>query len=198
MISLLEEEVTALLGSVETSHLLGDLDVLGTSNGLNGKGEDGRGKVLLGSLNLGIGGVVDLTLLGLAGSSGEEDELALVGGESGNVEGHVLLVLVLSSMVNTDSDGSSESGGKLGGANLSESETSADSLLASVLAGHSVDDGSQLTERSRRDFSGLGSSGLLSKCLVCHLVKVAADSALPVLSQMSTVDHVVVLGHGAY
>lgn len=198
MVSLLEEEVTALLGSVETSHLLGDLDVLDTSNGLNGKGEDGRGKVLLGRLNLGIGGVVDLTLLGLTGSSGEEDELRLVCGESGNVEGHVLLVLVLSSMVNADTDGSSESGGKLGGANLSESETSADSLLASVLAGHSVDNGSQLTERSRRDFSGLSSSGLLSKCLVCHLVKVAADSSLPVLSQMSTVDHVVVLGHGAY
>lgn len=198
MVSLLEEEVTALLGGVETGHLLGDLDELGSSSGLNGEGEDSRGIVLLGSLNLSIGGVVDLSLLGLAGSSGEEDELALVGSETGDVESHVLLVLVLSSVVNSDTNGSSESGRKLGGADLSEGETSADSLLTSVLAGHSVDDRSQLTKGPGGNFGGLGSSGLLSEFLVRRLVEVAADSALPVLSEMSTVDHVIVFYHVAY
>lgn len=198
MVSLLEEEVTALLGSVEASHLLGDLDVLGSSSGLDGQGKDSRVVDLLGSLNLSIGGVVDLTLLGSAGSSGEEDKLALVSGEAGNVESHVLLVLVLSSVVNSNTNSSSESGRELGSADLSESEASAESLLTGVLAGHRVDNGSQLTKRTRGNLGRLGSSSLRSELLVSRLVEVASDSALPVLSEMSTVDHVIVFYHVAY
>lgn len=198
MISLLEEEITALLGSVETSHLLGDLDELGSSSGLLGEGKDGSVEVLGGRLDLSVGGVVDLSLLGLAGSSGEEDELALVSGEAGNVEGHELLALVLSSVVNSNTNGSGESRRQLGSANLSESETSTESLLTGVLAGHRVDDGTKLTKRSRGNFGGLISSSVLPESLVSRLVEVASDSALPVLSEMSTCDHVIVFYHVAY
>lgn len=192
VVSLGEEEFAALLEGVEAGHLLGELHELRSGSSLGRKSKDGGLGVLLGGLNLGISGVVDLTLLRLALLSGEEDELALVSGEAGNVQGLTLLGLVLSSVVNSDTNRSSESRSETSSSHLSEGEASAESLLAAVSLGHRSDDGAQLTERTRINVGLLSGSSLRSKLLVSRLVEVASDSTLPVLSEMSTVKHVIV------
>jgi hypothetical protein len=76
--------------------------------------EDTGGGVLGGALELVSGGVVDLTLLDLSGSSWEKDQLVLVLSESLNVGGHGLSVLVVSSMIDNNSDRSGKGWGQLG------------------------------------------------------------------------------------
>ena len=81
------------------------------------------------------GGVVDLTLLGLVLASGEEYEFALVGAESCDVHCKLLLTGACSSVINGDSDTSGEGGAQSGALQLSESESSSEADLTSILAG---------------------------------------------------------------
>ena len=117
----------------------GDRDSLGEN--LTGDLVGGGGRLdLLG------GGVADESLLGLAFSSGEEDELGLVGVESLNVELELLLAGGGSSVVNRDADGTGEGGAQTGVLELDESEATAISDLTGVLARARGDDGSQLLD----------------------------------------------------
>lgn len=67
-----------------------------------------RGLLDLGDVGLGV------TLLGGVGSAGEEDQSLLVGLEAGNVGSKGLLAEVLSTEIDSDADGGSESLGDTG------------------------------------------------------------------------------------
>lgn len=91
-------------------------------------------------LELLSGGVVDKTLLRLVLASGEDDELALVGVKSGDVQLELLLAGGGSSVINGDSDGSGKGGGETGTLEFNEGETSAVAHLTGVLTGGLGDD----------------------------------------------------------
>jgi len=88
-----------------------------------------------GGLELLSGGVIDLSLLGLVLASGEEDEFALVGVESCDVHCKLLLAGAGSSVINGDTDASGECGTQSSALQLSESESSSEADLTSILAG---------------------------------------------------------------
>lgn len=165
-------------------------------------GNNSLGKELAGGLvggrcgsDLLSGGVVDLTLLGLALLSWEEDELGFVGGESLDVELELLLTGGGSSVVNGDTDSSGEFLAKLGTSKLGESEATAISDLTGVSASARGDNRSQLLKGSGEHFSALAVSTLHSSKLLGWLVEVNSDSGLPVLAEMYVWDDVVVLDH---
>ena len=99
--------------------------------------------------------VVDLTLLGLVLASGEQNQLALVGAKSGNVQLELLLTGAGSSVINGDSNASCESGGKTGVFELDEGEASAVAHLASISASSLGDNRTQLFSWSGEDTSCL-------------------------------------------
>ncbi len=108
------------------SLLLGNL-LRSLSELASGLLEDVLVGVLLGGLSgleLVSGSVVDVSLLGLVSTSGEEDQLALVTFKSLHVQLETFLRDVLSSVVNSNADGLSESGADLGSSQLLESEAS--------------------------------------------------------------------------
>ena len=82
-----------------------------------------------GGLELVSGRISNVTLLGLVSSSWEEDQLALVAFKSLHVQLKSLLISVVSSMVNSDADGSGEGRADLGLGELLERETSSVSDL---------------------------------------------------------------------
>ena len=91
------------------------------------RSEDTSGGVLLANtLDLLGSGVINLTLLWLSFSSWEDDQFVLVLIQSLDVGVHHFSVLVVSSVVDSNTNGLSESWGKLGLLKLSESETSAE------------------------------------------------------------------------
>jgi hypothetical protein len=139
------------------------------------------------------GGIVNLSLLGLGVSSGEEDELALVALQSGDVVLEGLLVHVTSSVVNADSDGSGKSGGHFSGLHLEESEATAVSYLGCILSGLTVDEGSELLEGAGESAGGSGLSFHGSLLLVGGLSEPCLDEFAPVLSEMDIRNDVVVL-----
>ena len=101
--------------------------------------DDGAGEHLTGDLVAGgsrfdlLGSrVVDETLLDHAITSGEEDELGLVGVESLDVELELLLAGGGTSVVDSNSNGAGEGGGEAGALQLDEGEATAVSDLTSV------------------------------------------------------------------
>lgn len=121
---LVDAELSELSVDLDASDLLGDL-LRGLSDLSLGKSENSSGGVLGGGgLDLLGGGISDVTLLWLVGSSGEEDQLALVAFKSLHIQLKSLLGQIVSSVVNSDADGSGESGGDLGLGEFLESETS--------------------------------------------------------------------------
>lgn len=152
-------------------------------------GGGGRGLELL------SGGVVDKTLLGLVLASGEDDELALVGVESGDVQLQLLLGGAGASVIDRDADGASDLGVETGASELSEGESAAVANLASVLLGGLGNDGTKGFSRSGEDAGCLGDSILVSLDLLGGLVEVRLGALLPVLAEMDVDDHVVVLDH---
>ena len=198
-VSLGESELAQLGIGTEGSHLLGKGKELGSLLSRGRELEDlsgGAGSLHL--LDVGSRGVGDLTLLGLVLLAGEEHKLLLVGLDALHVGVHHIGILVVSAVINRDADGASERGGETGGLHLSESEASADAGLTSIALSAGVDNGSQLTERSGKTVGLLVLSLLSSDLLVGGLVKVAFDSHLPVLSEMSLVEDIIVFYHVAY
>lgn len=98
-------------------------------------------------------------------------------------------------MVNGDAHSSCKLSAKFSSFELSESESAAVSDLTSIFASHRRDDRSELLNGSGEHFFGFPFSALMSSELLCWLIEVSFDSALPVLTQMDVWDDVVVLGH---
>ena len=139
--------------------------------------------------------VVDLALLRLVLASGEQNQLALIGVKSGDVQLELLLTGAGSSVINGDSNASCESGGKTGVFELGKGEASAVAYFASISASSLGDNRTQLFSWSGEDTCCLGNSILVSSELLGRLIEVSFGSSLPVLAKMDIDDHVVVLDH---
>jgi len=194
---LLDSGLSQFLVSVELLHISSkglDLASLGDLFDT----EDSIGGVLNGTSQLVSGGIVDLSLLWLVANSWEQDQFVLVLGQSLNVGGHGVGVLVVSSVVNSNSDSSSEVLSQTNRLELIEREPSSELNLVAVLLGLSEDNWSQLADGGNSERGSLGSSSLLSQLLVSWLIKEAFDSSLPVLSQVGTLNDIIVFYHVAY
>jgi hypothetical protein len=141
------------------------------------------------------GGVVDKTLLRLVLASGEDDKLALVGVNPGDVQLELLLTGGGSSVINGDSNGSGESGGETGSLEFNESETSAVANLTGILTGGLGDDRTETLGGSGEDASSFSNSILVSLDLLSRLVEMSLGSHRPVLAEMDVDDNVVMLDH---
>ncbi len=148
-----------------------------------------------GGLELLGGRVVDLALLGFVLASGENNQLALVSVQSGDVQLELLLTGAGSSVINGDSNCSCEGSGKSGVFKFDESETTTIANLASISASSLGDDWTQAFGGSGEDTGSLGNSILVSLKLLSRLVEVGLGSSGPVLAKMDIDDHVVVLDH---
>ena len=116
--------MTELSEDLDAGHLLGDL-LRSLSNLALGDGDDVLAGVLSDGLQLVSGGVGDVALLRLVSSSGEEDQLAFVAFKSLHIQLKSLLGSVVSSVVNSDANGSSESRADLGLGEFLKSKASA-------------------------------------------------------------------------
>jgi len=161
------------------------------------KGENGTGDLVGsgGGLELLSGSIVDETLLGLVLTSGEENELRLVGVKSFGVQLKLLFTRVSSSVINGDADGTGEGGGESSSLKFVQGEASAVSYLTSVLSGSGGDNRAERLSGSGEDTSSLCNSVLVSLGLLGGLVEVSLDSVLPVLAEMNVGNDVVVLDH---
>jgi len=159
-----------------------------------GSGDDGEGGVgpddLLGGLEVLSCGVA---LLGSLGLAREEDELASVLAEAGNVGLESLDGLVAASVVNRDADAEGEVLGDLGFLELCERETTASTNTAVVLDGWATDDGPQKVDRSWCDLSSLCETGISAAELASWLVEVSPNITLPILAEMVVRELLVVL-----
>jgi hypothetical protein len=88
-----------------------------------------------GGLDLLSGSIVDLTLLGLVLTTGEEDHLGSVLGEASGVDLELLLAGGGAAVVYGDSNGASEFGGDASLLELSKGEATTETDLSGVLAG---------------------------------------------------------------
>ena len=148
-----------------------------------------------GGLELLGGRVVDLALLGLVLASGENNQLALVSVQSGDVQLELLLTGAGSSVINGDSDSLGKGGGELGTLEFSEGEAAAVAHLTGVLAGGLGDNRTECLGGSGEDAGSLSNSILVSLDLLSRLVEMSLGSHLPVLAEMDVDDNVVVLDH---
>lgn len=152
----------------------GELDLVNLADEREGDasnlGGGGSGLELLG------GGVVDFTLLRLVLASGEDDELALVGVKSGDVQLELLLTGGGSSVINGDSNGLGEGGGETGSLEFNESETSSVADLTGVLAGGLGNDRTESLGGSGEDASSFSNSILVSLDLLSRLVEMSLGS----------------------
>jgi len=206
ILSSLDASSVVMLDSAESSGFVVWVDLLkigGDLDGFNGLLGSSTWENLSGWLSLGSGGlellssgVVDLSLLGLAFNTRPEDELILVSVQSLNIELKGGIVAVGSSVVNADSDSSSEGGAKSGGFELEKREATAVSNFACVPAGLGGNDGSQLLDGSWEHLSGLVLSASVPTELGSWLIVMSVVLlSRPVLAKMYVWDDVVVLDH---
>ena len=127
-----------------------------------------------------------------------KDKLLLVLLESSNVGSHSVGVLVVSSVVDSDSNGSGERLGQFSSVQFTEGESSTELNLMTMLLGLSEDGWSKFADWGDASSGSLGSSLLGSKLLVSWLVEEAFNSSHPVLSQVGTLKDIIVFCHVAY
>ena len=128
VVFLIDAELAELSEDLDISVLLGDL--LGSLSELSGSLlNDVLGSVLRNGGLSNLSGIGNVTLLDLALSSGEEDKLALVAFKSLHVQLKGLLICVVSSMVNSDANGSGKSRADVGLRELLKREASTVSHL---------------------------------------------------------------------
>ena len=198
--SALEVCVNSLLSKLAVDldglHILGQrLDL--ASLGDLWKSEHTSGSVLRGGFDLLGGGVVDLALLDLTLVSWEQDELGLIIGQSLDIRVLHVSVLVVSSVVNGNSDRLSESWGELGSLKLLQSEASSELNLAGILSSLAMNEWSKLGNWSWERSLCFRLSSLESDLLVGSLVEEASNSSLPMLSQMRALKDIIVFYHVA-
>jgi hypothetical protein len=162
------------------------------------KSEDTLVGVLTGFLELISGGVVDLSLLWSVSSLWEKNELGLILVQSFNVGGHGVGILVMSSVVNSDSNGSSESLGQTGLTEFLKREASTELDFVCISSSLPEYNWSKLANWSGSKSSCFGGSLLSSQLFVSWLVEEALHSVLPMLSQMSALEDIIVFYHVAY
>lgn len=185
--------ISLLVLSGDSGELIGGLG--------DGAGKDMAGDLVGsgGGLDLLGGGVIDETLLGLALTSGEEDQLGFVRVESLSVELELLLGGGGASVVNGDAHSACEASAQTSGLELSEGEATAVSDLTGVPAGAGGDNGAELLDGAGEHFFCFPFSLLESDELLGGLVEVNSESlhsgSLPVLAEMYVWDDVVVLDH---
>jgi len=206
ILSSLDASSVVMLDSTESSGFVVWVDLLkigGDLDGFNGLLGSSTWENLSRCLSLGscgledVGsGVVDLSLLGLAFNTRPEDELILVSVQSLNIELKGGIVAVGSSVVNADSDSSSEGGAKSSGFELEEREATAVSNFACIPAGLGGNDGSQLLDGSWEHLGGLVLSASVPTELGSGLIVMSVVLlSRPVLAKMYVWDDVVVLDH---
>jgi hypothetical protein len=143
-------------------------------------------------------GIVDFSLLGNSSMSWEQDELGFVGSESCNVGGLIISVLVMSSMINCDTDSTSKGWGEVSSSNFCKGETSSEFKLGAIFKSLSMNQRSQFANWTRRELCGLGSSSFLSESLVSFFVEETFNSSHPMFSQMGALKYIIVFYHVAY
>ena len=197
LVSLVDSLLSELLVDLEVLEIISKgLDLAPLSGGW--KSKDTFLGVLAGILELISGGVVDLSLLWLVSVSWEKDKFGLVLGQSLNVGGHGFGVLVVSSMVDSDSNGSGKDLGESSSLNFLEREASSELDLVTISPSLSENNWSKSADWCGSKVSSSSSSLLSSKLFVGWLVEEALHSVLPMLSQMSALKDVIVFYHVAY
>jgi hypothetical protein len=177
------------LGSRLSLLLGGDL-ALGDSLCVWGNWE-GSVEVVLGSGGELLGGGV--SVLELSELPWEKDELALVGSKTFNVLGKTWNVAVDTAVVDGNTNGASEGRWNLGSLKLLKGETTASTDTTVVLLCWAPHNWSELVDRARGDGSSLCDSGISSAKLASGLVKVRADTGLPLLPEVVVGDLLIVL-----
>lgn len=143
VVSGVDSGLSELLVDLGSLHLLGQsLDLASLDN--LWKSEHTGGSVLSGGFNLLSGGVGDLALLDLTVLSWEEDELGLVVGQSLDVGVLHVSGLVMSSVVDSDSDSLGKGWSDFGSFELGKSESSSELNLSGILSSLTLNQWSQL------------------------------------------------------
>ena len=151
-----------------------------------------------GSLQLFSSRIVDFSLLGNSVVSWEQNELGFVGGESCDVGVLIISVLVMSSVINSDTDTTGKSWGEASTSDFCEGETSSEFELGAIFKSLSMNQRSQFANWTRRKGCGLISSSFLSESLVSFFVEETFNSSHPMLSQVRTLKYIIVFYHVAY
>jgi len=149
-------------------------------------------------LQLFSSGIVDFSLLGNSSMSWEQHELGFVGGESLYISGLIISILVMSSVINSDTNTTGKSWGEASSSDFSKGETSSKLELGAIFKSLSMNQRSQFANWTRRESCGLGSSSFLSESLVSLFVEETVDSSHPMLSQVRTLKYIIVFYHVAY
>ena len=144
------------------------------------------------------GRIVDLSLLGFTFNSWEKNEVSFVSCQSLDIC-FFELVRSVSSVINGDSNGSSEGWGETGGSQFFERETSSESDLGGI----SSSTGFYCWSKQIEWCWGSGSGSFLSLLGSDSLVSVDVEETLdllvnPVLSQVRALKDVIVFYHVAY
>ena len=144
------------------------------------------------------GGIVDLTLLGFTFNSWEENEVSFVSCQSLDIC-FFKLVGSVSSVVNSDTNGSGEGWGEAGSSDLFKRETSSESNLGGISSSASFYCWSKQIDWCW----GSGGSSFLSLLRSDSLVSVNVEETLdfvgnPMLSQMRALKDIIVFYHVAY
>jgi len=185
--------------SLLSLHLLGDRSLLGLRPINSWESENSSCLVLRGGLNLFGSGIWDFTLLQFSFVLREEDELSFIVGQSLNVSILHISALVVSSVVNGDSNTLSESWSELSFLKFSERETPSELNFTGIFLGLSENERSKLADRSWEHSSSFFGSLVGSDLLVSFLVEEASnDPLVPVLSQMRALNDIIVFYHVAY
>ena len=125
-----------------------------------------------------------VTLLGLLGVAGEDDETSLVCLETLNVQSLALLAQVTPPVVDHDTNTTSLLAANTSLLQLSQCETTALSDLSVVTNGLSSDGRSEKSEGANTEASSLLLASLAAAKLTTRLVEPCADAQLPVLAEV--------------
>ena len=144
------------------------------------------------------GGIVDFTLLGFTFNSWEENEVSFVSCQSLDIC-FFKLVGSVSSVVNSDTNGSGEGWGEASSSDLFERESSTESNLRGISSSTGFDSWSKQVKWCWGSGSGSISSLLGSDSLVSVNVEEALDLlGNPMLSQVRALKDIIVFYHVAY
>jgi len=131
----------------------------------------------------------------------DDDQVAEVGLEPGDVEVQRLLGLVASAMIDADADGARVLGAEAGRLDLLQGEALAEADLGGILLRRAVHHRSQLLQRRRGDGSGLGGTRQAAALFAAGLVQGQLDLERStrrlevLLLAMDVRDDIVVLHH---
>lgn len=135
------------------------------------------------------------SLLSTLGASGDDDKTVLVGLESLDISLEGLGGSILSSEINSDTNGSGEGRGETDRFEFLERESLSDSGLTSISGSARSDNRSEAFKRTGGNLGSLGSTSFESRSLTTGLVVESLDPSLPMLSKMDVRQDIVVFNH---